>query len=172
MKEKTAKESDCPPLLTFRQLIQHIKQLDILLQREEIEKLLARVICNPNDYEEFLACAEPYGRISVVKSDFGVAELLVMTWHANQQSPIHDHFQSACGIRVLQGTMTETLYDFVKDDKVSQKTVKVWLEGEITTSEASLDIHKISNSNEAVLVTLHIYSAPLDPTKMRRFVEI
>lgn len=172
MKQKTAKESDCPALLTFQQLIGHIKQLDAVLNREEIEKLLVRVVCDSNDYEEFLACAEPYGRVSVVKSELNFAELLVMTWHTNQQSVIHDHFQSACGIRVLQGKMMETLYDLEDDNKVSQIATKKWLEGETTSSDASFDIHKISNKDEAVLVTLHIYSVPLDPTKMRRFVEI
>lgn len=171
MKQKTAKESACPMLLTFQQLVKHIKQLDVVLNLEEIENLLARVVCNPNDYKKFLAFTEPYGRISVVKSNLGFAELLIMTWDTNQQSVIHDHFQSACGIRVLQGKMTETLYDLVDGDKVCQIATKEWLEGEITSSEASSDIHKISNKDETVLITLHIYSVPLDLTKLRRFVE-
>jgi cysteine dioxygenase len=169
MKETTVRESEI--FITFRQFVQYIQQVDVVLQREEIEKLLARVVSNPNDYKEFLACVEPYGRISVAKSEFGVAEMLVMTWYTDQQSPIHDHFESSCGIRVLQGKMTETLYDLVDSDKVCQTSTKEWVEGEITTSDASLDIHKISNRGEAVLVTLHIYSVPLDPTKMRRFEE-
>lgn len=172
MQVKTTLESECQTRLTFEQLVQHIKKLDVLLSREEIERLLARVFCEPNDYQKYVLFAEPYRRESVVKSEFGVAELLVMTWHTNQQSPIHDHYQSSCGIRVLQGKMTETMYQPIAGDQVSPQPTKEWLTGEITSSEAALDIHKISNRNEAVLVTLHIYSAPLDPTKMRRFVEI
>lgn len=172
MKEKKAEKSSCPTLITFPQLVQHIKELDHLLKREEIENLLLSLVCEPNDYQKFTGYAEPYSRISVVKSESGVAELLVMTWHSNQQSLIHDHFQSACGIRVLQGQMTETLYDLGEDNKVRQNTAKDWMEGEITSSLASLDIHKISNTDETTLVTLHIYSAPLDPTKMRFFVEM
>ena len=172
MKEKTTKESDCPLVLTFQQLVQQIKQLDVVLNREEIENLLTSVTCELTDYQEFIGYAEPYHRKSVVKSESGFAELLVMTWHTNQQSPIHDHYESSCGIRVLQGKMTETLYELVNENRVRQTTTQEWSAGEITSAEASFDIHKISTQSEEGLVTLHIYSAPLDPTKMRRFVEI
>jgi cysteine dioxygenase len=171
MKEKTVRKIESPMILSFQQLVQYIKTLDVVLQSEEIEKLLARVVLSPNDYKEFLAFAEPYGRISVVKSDFNVAELLVMTWYYQQQSPIHDHFESNCGIRVLQGKMTETIYDLVEGGRASEIQTNEWLEGKVATSEKSLDIHKISNRNNSILVTLHIYSVPLDPTKIRRFEE-
>src|SRR5262249_54482889 len=37
--------------------------------------------------------------------------VLVLCWKNGQRSPIHDHKGSSCGVRVLRGTATETLFD-------------------------------------------------------------
>jgi len=172
MREKSISESGRQKPLNFQELVRYIRYLNVPLKRKEIEELLSNVVVSPEDYERYVTSAEPYGRISVVKSEFDAAELFVMTWNATQQSPIHDHYMSACGIRVLEGTMTETLYKFVEDDKVRQQFVQYWAKGEITSSEANLDIHKVSNSHQPILVTLHVYSVPLDVSKMRRCTEV
>src|SRR6267154_1393374 len=36
---------------------------------------------------------------------------LILCWRNGQQSPIHDHRASSCGVRVLKGTATETLFE-------------------------------------------------------------
>src|SRR5262249_19233333 len=43
---------------------------------------------------------------------------LVLCWKNGQRSPIHDHLGSSCGVRVLRGTMTETLFEFAPNGHV------------------------------------------------------
>lgn len=172
MKEKTTSESACYEPMNFPQLVLWIQGLKLPLLREEIEDLLARIVITPDDYKDYMAWNEPYGRVSVAKSEFNAAELLIMTWQKDQESPIHDHYTSACGIRVLKGVMTEELFAIERDDEVRRLSTQEWLEGNITSSEANRDIHRVSNKQKTTLVTIHIYSVPLDPTKMRRFLEI
>ena len=38
--------------------------------------------------------------------------LLIICWRSGQRSPIHNHAQSTCGLKVLTGTLTETGFDF------------------------------------------------------------
>src|SRR5687768_16234521 len=42
----------------------------------------------------------------------------VMCWGNGQRSPIHDHRGSACAVRVLRGTLTETLFEHAPNDHV------------------------------------------------------
>src|SRR5262245_19105779 len=44
--------------------------------------------------------------------------VLVLCWKNGQRSPIHDHVGSSCGVRVLRGTATETLFDFAPNRHV------------------------------------------------------
>jgi len=89
-------------------------------------------------------------------------QALILCWKNGQRSPIHDHIGSSCGVRVLQGVATETLFVSAPNNLV-YATNSEWLyEGEVTGSEND-DIHQISNlqDEDRDLVTLHIYSPPL-----------
>jgi cysteine dioxygenase len=87
---------------------------------------------------------------------------LVLCWKNGQRSPIHDHAQSACGVRVLRGVATETLFEFTHQGHVKATFSRDHLPGSVCASEDD-DLHQISNLQDggADLVTLHIYSPPL-----------
>lgn len=87
---------------------------------------------------------------------------LLLCWKAGQRSPIHDHTGSACGVLVLRGRATETLFERTEEGLIYATASRTLDEGMICGSEDS-DIHQISNlqPNGSELVTLHIYSPPL-----------
>ena len=88
--------------------------------------------------------------------------LLVLCWRSGQRSPIHDHTGSSCALRVLAGTMTETLFEFA-----AEWAREADLFGEVpagaVAGSVDKDIHQVSNlqSDDADLITLHVYSPPL-----------
>lgn len=88
--------------------------------------------------------------------------LLVLCWKNGQRSPIHDHTGSACGVRVLRGTATETLFERTACGHVKATFSRDLHAGCVCGSEDS-DIHQVSNLQDgnADLVTIHIYSPPL-----------
>ena len=88
--------------------------------------------------------------------------LLVLCWRNGQRSPIHDHKGSNCGVRVLRGVMTETLFDFAPNGLVRAVSSKDYATGGVIGSRDS-DMHQVSNlqPGNADLVTLHVYSPPL-----------
>lgn len=95
-------------------------------------------------------------------------ELLCLCWKSGQQSTIHDHHESNCVVRVVQGVMTNTNFELLPAGTVRPLGSTHLLAGSID-ARAEVDIHQISNLQPAgaALVTLHAYSPPL--TSMRIF---
>ena len=87
---------------------------------------------------------------------------LVLCWRNGQRSPIHDHRGSACGVRVIRGEATETVFAMTGHGHVYPERTRTLPEGFICATQDQ-DIHQISNlqRGNADLVTLHLYSPPL-----------
>ena len=86
----------------------------------------------------------------------------MLCWRSGQRSPIHDHAGSSCGVRVLRGTLTETLFEFAPNGHVKATFSRDLPEGAVCGSEDA-DMHQVSNlqAGDADLVTLHVYTPPL-----------
>jgi cysteine dioxygenase len=89
-------------------------------------------------------------------------DLLVLCWKNGQRSPIHDHVESSCAVRVLRGVLTETAFAFAPHGRVKAVGSRDLAVGAICGSQ-DFDVHQVSNlqDGDAELVTLHIYSPPL-----------
>lgn len=89
-------------------------------------------------------------------------QALILCWKNGQRSRIHNHKGSSCGVKLLKGVATETLFVIAPNNLV-YPTNSEWLyEGDVTGSENN-DIHQISNLQDESreLITLHIYSPEL-----------
>ena len=85
---------------------------------------------------------------------------LVLCWKPGQASPIHDHKGASCGVRVIEGTATETSFRW-DDGRLVPDRVTTMQAGEVCGSFDD-DIHEIRNNGDENLVTLHVYSPYLD----------
>ncbi|HKJ53770.1 MAG TPA: cysteine dioxygenase family protein [Gammaproteobacteria bacterium] len=85
---------------------------------------------------------------------------LVLCWKPGQASPIHDHKGASCGVRVIEGTATETSFRW-QDGRLLPERVTTMQAGEVCGSFDD-DIHEIRNNGDENLVTLHVYSPYLD----------
>ena len=88
-------------------------------------------------------------------------EALLLCFEPGQQTPIHDHAGSACGVKIITGTATEITYKRHVDGLLS-KLEKTTLIAGRSVSSNDMDIHSLGNleQNER-LASLHIYSPPL-----------
>jgi cysteine dioxygenase len=89
-------------------------------------------------------------------------QALLLCWRNGQRSPIHNHRGSHCGVKVLRGVATETLFTRAPNGLVLPVASRDLPPGH-TCASADQDIHQVSNlqAGSADLVTLHIYSPPL-----------
>jgi cysteine dioxygenase len=85
---------------------------------------------------------------------------IILCWKAGQASPIHDHKGSACGVRVLEGRITE-IYSKKADGSLQPGRTRIYEPGSVCGSYDT-DIHVIANREFAGdLVTLHVYTPPM-----------
>jgi len=99
-------------------------------------------------------------------------EALLLCWLPEQRSPIHDHRGSGCAFRVIEGVVSETLYErTAKDDRVTAAAMR-WLPPGTICASRDFDIHEVANTQSGRdLVTLHVYSPPLREVNLYRCAE-
>jgi cysteine dioxygenase len=147
-----------------------VAYLDRLTERASIarlQELLAASNATIDDVRDFVRF-EPttYQRNLVAMGPW--YEILVICWRSGQRSPIHDHAQSTCGLKVLQGVCTETYFTHSPCGQVVALSSHECEAGHVCASEDD-DTHQVSNlqSPGNDLVTIHIYSPPL--RQMKKF---
>jgi len=89
-------------------------------------------------------------------------QALLLCWRNGQRSPIHNHRGSNCGVKVLRGAATETVFERAPNGMVVPSRTRELPSGHMCAT-ADEDMHQISNlqAGDADLVTLHVYSPPL-----------
>jgi cysteine dioxygenase len=146
------------------------RHLDTLTDRPDLARLLedlSRFKIGLDDLSEHLHFAEGGYKRNLARSAPNY-HVWVLCWKNGQRSPIHNHSGSACVVRVLRGTLTETIFELAPNGHVKASFSRDIAEGSLIGSEDT-DIHQASNlqAGDADLVTLHVYTPPL--TRMKTF---
>ena len=163
----TAAADKLAPLLSYlgsltdqRAEVQRLAEVLGQLEGVSADDLRDYVVFDEHDYRRNLVIEGP------------MYEVLLLCWRSGHRSPVHDHARSVCGVKVLQGKLTEVRYRETPCGQVVAKDTREMEAGQLCAS-ADRDIHEISNLEGPGedLVTLHIYSPPLrkmtmyDPAK-------
>ena len=146
------------------------RHLDTLSGRPNLARLvedLSHIPIELDDLSEHVQFAEGSYKRNLVHSAPNY-HVWLLCWKNGQRSPIHDHTGSACVVRVLRGTLTETTFEMAPNGHVKATFSRDIAEGSLIASEDT-DIHQASNlqAGDADLVTLHVYSPPL--TRMKTY---
>lgn len=132
------------------------------LERDEMLRLARSVDLASLDLGAYRVFDEErYARNTVLLNEH--VELVVICWLQSQASSIHDHGRSNCLYLVTEGAMQEELFRIGADGKPERTAKRSFARGDITVA-APADVHRIVNTGPADLVTVHIYSPPLDST--------
>ncbi|KAI9679785.1 MAG: hypothetical protein M1817_004799 [Caeruleum heppii] len=99
----------------------------------------------------------------------GKSNLLLLVWTPGKGSPIHDHADSHCLMKVLQGSLQETVYDWPDRNAVNKGRASplvidrqmTYEENQVTYMSDDLGLHRISNPDpNKPAVSLHLYTPP------------
>lgn len=83
---------------------------------------------------------------------------LVLVWTPGKGSPIHDHGNAHCVMKILRGSLTETRYEFPDSDRaqpmrlLSERTSK---ENDVAYMADELGLHKVENKGDDYAISLH-----------------
>jgi cysteine dioxygenase len=89
----------------------------------------------------------------------GLFNLLLLVWTPGKRSPIHDHADAHCLMKVLKGSLIEKRFQIPKGPtrgEMRETCRKEFGEGKVTYIADSMGLHEISNpSGEDMAVSLH-----------------
>ncbi len=107
---------------------------------------------------------------NLVDEGNGKSNLLIVVWNPGKGSPIHDHADAHCVMKILKGSLRETLYKIPTSTSsptsvstTAPATTKetVYHTNEVTYISDQIGLHKIANaSNTEMAVSLHLYTPP------------
>ena len=128
---------------------------------DELTRAMEKLDISLDDIREYVEFDPKRYRRNLMYNGRGF-QALILCWRNGQRSPIHDHVGSSCGVKVLKGVMTETIFDRGPNGMIVASRSRDLEEGVVCGSQDD-DIHQVSNlqSGDEDLLTLHIYSPPL-----------
>lgn len=131
---------------------------------EKLHKLMEEYTSNEREWSKyaFSDFTRGYTR-NLVDEGNGKSNLLVLVWSPGKGSPVHDHADAHCLMKVLKGTLKETRFDFPRNNATPPDVIKetIYQEGRVNYMADELGLHKISNPDPVnVAVSLHLYTPP------------
>ncbi|KAG6009395.1 hypothetical protein E4U54_008570 [Claviceps lovelessii] len=130
-----------------------------------LTKLMKNYNSNPMEWGKYAFgdASRGYTR-NLVDEGNGKSNLLVLVWSPGKGSPIHDHGNAHCLMKILHGSLTETRYAFPDVDAepgpmeiISEKTYE---KNGVTYMADELGLHRVSNRGSDFAVSLHLYTPP------------
>lgn len=157
-----APDGDCHNQLSLAGLIAAADGLRTRPTFAELQSLLRRAEIGESELRPYVKFRPgTYVRTRALRNEH--VELLVLCWKPGHYTSIHDHNGSYSVIRVLQGRMHETLYDYDPQRGLCEGESYTWGPGHVTVADIP-DIHRIGNAPDSGedMITLHCYSPPFD----------
>lgn len=84
-------------------------------------------------------------------------ELYLITWSPNAKSPIHNHPEKGCFMKVLDGTLSEEVFLNRKKIKLEQVNKKTLDTKSIVYRSGDYVLHRIQNETNNVTTSIHVY---------------
>ncbi|KAF1925548.1 cysteine dioxygenase type I [Didymella exigua CBS 183.55] len=139
------------------------------VDEKELQKLMEDYVSDESEWEVY-SMAQPntaYTRNLVDKGN-GKSNLLLLVWAPGRGSPIHDHANAHCIMKILKGSLTETRYAWPtvnlnnsEDHHMQVISEKTYQADQVTYMSDKLGLHRISNPDkENYAVSLHLYTPP------------
>ena len=116
------------------------------------------------DYKQYIKVNDyRYNRIRIFKNED--IEIFIITWNISQKANIHYHSENGCYLKVLEGSLEESVYVKDNDNVLCLKEKNVLKENDISYMDNKRGFHSIQNVHDDITVTIHIYSPPNHVTK-------
>ena len=128
------------------------------------------ISCEPEWQQYAFADASRNYTRNLVDEGNGKSNLLIVVWNPAKGSPIHDHADAHCVMKILKGSLKETTYKMpmITNTQPSGTTTPPEITGEtiyctdeVTYISDQIGLHKIANASDTEMaVSLHLYTPP------------
>lgn len=168
-----------PKIETLQDLTKALHEIfnDNRVNVEEVKEALEEYKSNAKDWKQFVKFDLFRYTRNLVDAGNGKFNLIILCWGENQASNIHDHSNSDCFVKILDGQLTETMYEWPasgnhENEDMSPNSMKavkstVNSKNDVTYINDSMGLHQMHNpSHSNKTVTLHLYSPPFKSCKV------
>ncbi|XP_061529386.1 cysteine dioxygenase type 1 [Phycodurus eques] len=134
-----------------------------MINVEEVQELMESYKSNTQDWKKYAIFDQHRYTRNLVDEGNGKFNLIVLCWGEGHGSSIHDHSDSHCFMKILQGELKETLFDCPKgeDGEMNERSHRILENNSVAYINDSIGLHRIENvSHTEGSVSLHLYSPP------------
>lgn len=166
---------DCkiPKIATLNDLIEELHKIfeSDSIEIEYVHAIMTAYKSDPKEWIEYAKFDRHRYTRNLVDAGNGKFNLMILAWSEGQGSSIHDHANSHCFMKMLDGNLTEIRYAWPKDPKANEQMVPI-LETRLKRSDVayindSIGLHRVENSSHSeTAVSLHLYCPPFDSCRM------
>ncbi|KAF2030635.1 cysteine dioxygenase type I [Setomelanomma holmii] len=139
------------------------------VDENELQQLMQDYVSEESEWSRyyFESSHMPYTRNLVDKGN-GKSSLLILVWTPGRESPIHDHANAHCIMKILRGSLTETRFAWPtiernknEDRPLQVLSKKTFEQNQVTYMSDKLGLHRITNPDPSnYAVSLHLYTPP------------
>ncbi|PAV90836.1 hypothetical protein WR25_06273 [Diploscapter pachys] len=154
-------------MVTLNELI---RQLLIIfahdhVDKDEVRKTLESYKSNREDWEKYAIFDQHKYTRNLVDTGNGKYNLIVLCWGPSMGSSIHDHTNSHCFVKILDGQLRETKFNWPHSNEEPLEPIEQTTYGidEVSYMSDELGLHRMENpSHSDGAVSLHLYIPPYD----------
>ncbi|RAO64342.1 uncharacterized protein BHQ10_000354 [Talaromyces amestolkiae] len=133
----------------------------------DIERLMEKYVSDETEWGVYAMSdvSRNYTR-NLVDEGNGKSNLLILVWSPGRESAIHDHANAHCVMKILKGSLKETLFSWPEKGQAPNAPLQitketVYGENQVTYMSDKLGLHRISNMDpNNVAISLHLYTPP------------
>ncbi|XP_010875368.1 LOW QUALITY PROTEIN: cysteine dioxygenase type 1 [Esox lucius] len=133
---------------------------------EEVQAIMEAYESNPQEWMRFAKFDQFRYTRNLVDEGNGKFNLIILCWGEGHGSSIHDHTNSHCFMKMLQGKLKETRFEWPNDKTrgdMVQTSEKILEDNMCAYINDSMGLHRVENpSHTEGSVSLHLYSPPFD----------
>lgn len=158
-------EKSAPRAANLAELIALVDEIfsEDTVNVDYVRALMAGYRSNPADWREFAKFDPHRYTRNLVSEGNGKYNMMLLCWNEGQGSSIHDHANSHCFMKVIQGRIVETQYHWPvrKGDPMEKQRETELLLNECAYIDDTIGLHRVENpSHVDTAVTLHLYIPP------------
>jgi len=140
-----------------------------------VQKWMESYPADKNDWRKFEKIDKYRYTRNLVDEGNGRFNLMLLAWGEGMGSSIHDHADSHCCMKILEGELKETMYDWPEEKEcldqseesasegMKKKSARILTQGKVAYINDSIGLHRVENpSGSCRAVSLHVYSPPFD----------
>jgi cysteine dioxygenase len=125
---------------------------------------------NMKEFSSFIKFQPNKYTRNLVDAGNGKFNLMILCWAESQGSSIHNHMNSHCFMKCIEGSLVETQYAWPKDNDDVNKEEPMHMinrtelkDGKVAYINDSIGLHRVENpSHTDTAITLHLYVPPYD----------